>query len=365
MTLVAADVLVGRGLQIDAVQGEAVQGTEQLVLVVGVDSLDHVKVGLHGLAPGTRCSLAVTCLEAERARGGAEVAQLALVLDRLRRAAVQVANLITVLALADGQLVGVAERHEARLAAQLVHLAFERYLVHRRRHLVADGALDLARLGARVHALDATRPRDLDVLVLRRFRRLRVLLELPETRLRAEVAERRALADRGHERVRVRAHILAALRTQLLSLLEVVATARVAESHQVLADFQRKRILRRDVCATERTRHRRLLGRCCYSRSSLCRNLHLEVSRRVRAKHFEAVVVAQMFDVTITHYVILALSDLRTEKKRSISGALSHFKRFLNVFFYKKAKLAQELFREKIGSRLKIATTNGTKLAVK
>ena len=348
MTLVAADVLVGRRLQVDAVQRQTVERAEQLVLVVSVHSLDHVEVGLHGLTPGARSSLAVTGLEAERARGGAEVTQLSLILDRLRRAAVQVAHLITVLALADGQLVGVAERDEARLAAQLVHLAFERYLVHRWRHLVADGALDLARLGARVHALDATRPRDLDVLVLRRFRRLRVLLELPETRLCAEVAEGRALADRGHERVRVRAHVLPALRAQLLSLLEVVATARVAESHQVLADFQRKRILRRDVCATERTRHRRLLSRCCYSRGSLRRNLHLEVSRRVRAKHFEAVVVAQMFDVTITHYVILALSDLRTEKKRSISGALSHFKRFLNVFFLQESKISSRTFEKKL-----------------
>ena len=235
MALVAADVLVGRRLQVDTVQRQAVERAEQLVLVVGVDALDHVKVGLARLAPGTHHHLAVACLEAKRAHGGAQMSKLALVLDRLGRATVKVAHLVAVLALAHRQLVGIAERDEARLAAQLIQLAVERYLVHHRAHLVADGALDLARLGPRVHPLDATRPRDLDVSVVR-FR-LGVLLELPETRLRAEVAERGALADGRHERARVRAHVLAALRAQLLALLEVVATARVAESLQLLADL--------------------------------------------------------------------------------------------------------------------------------
>ena len=210
MAVVAADALIGRRLQVDAVQRQTVERAEQLVLVVGVDALDHVEVGLTRLAPRTPDHLRLVRLEAHRAHRRTEVPQLPLELDRLRRAAVEIARLAAVFALAHRQLIGVAERDEARLTAQLVHLTAERDLVHDWPHLVAHGALRLVGLGARAWAGHATGAGYLYVGIA--IVTLRVLLELAQTPLTAEVAERQVAADRRHEGLGVGGDVLAALR---------------------------------------------------------------------------------------------------------------------------------------------------------
>jgi len=174
------------------------------------------------------------------------VPQLPLKLDRLRRAAVKIARLAAVFAFAHRQLIGIAECDEAWLTAQLIHLAAERDLMHDWPHLVAYSALRLVGLGARAWAGHATGACYLDVGIA--VVALRVLLELAQTSLAAEVAECQVAADRRHEGFAVGGDVLAALRAKFLALLELIATTGIAEALQVLSRLQSELVLVRGDC---------------------------------------------------------------------------------------------------------------------
>jgi hypothetical protein len=83
LALIARNVLIGGGLQIHSVQGQAVEGTEKLTLIVGIHSLNHLHVTCGILAPGARYSLGILTLELFQTFVRANVFDIAFELDGL------------------------------------------------------------------------------------------------------------------------------------------------------------------------------------------------------------------------------------------------------------------------------------------
>ena len=107
-------------LQVDPIQGQAVQAAEQLVLVVGVEPLDHVKVVPLWAAPWAGGDLAVVEAELGHAAVRAEPLLHPLKLHHMWGGLQGGAQRATKVTGAHVQLVGILECREARVAAQVV-----------------------------------------------------------------------------------------------------------------------------------------------------------------------------------------------------------------------------------------------------
>ena len=137
---VTCDLLVAGRLQVDAVERQAVETTEQLNALT-VHALLHVKVGLLGLAPAAGNNPLVRRLKSVHTHAGTKLLRLTIELNRvgdvLRRH-----RFTTELALRHCQLIGGAERCKATVAAYSVYLLCNFDLMLGGLDLIANRALE-------------------------------------------------------------------------------------------------------------------------------------------------------------------------------------------------------------------------------
>jgi hypothetical protein len=122
-TVVTDDRLVGGGLQVNPVQRQTVQRTEQLILVIGVHSFYHVKVPLLRVTPCTSNNFLLLRFEFVDAHIAAESFLLPFKLDKLW-STITVAVRATIITRTHCQFVGVLESGEAWITTQSVELTF-------------------------------------------------------------------------------------------------------------------------------------------------------------------------------------------------------------------------------------------------
>ena len=120
--MITYNSLVRLSLKIHSVKREAVQRAEQLIFVVAIKPLNHVKVGLASIAPSTGNHLCVGEFEPVHTTITAETTRLSLKLNKVSLSFFSCAQGATIVAFGHVNLICVLKSCQANVTAQIMGL---------------------------------------------------------------------------------------------------------------------------------------------------------------------------------------------------------------------------------------------------